>query len=173
MPIFVFLSHQYSQNSTPIDILHSLIFQFVLENQDLRAILCNTFASNRRDLKSSTSFARDTLIVLLQSVEVAHIVIDGLDEIEERGRVLQELLFVWQRCENVKILISSRKEEDIVRMLPVETKRIWIGSKNIGNLQYYVSQRIRDWFSAREFDEQTQSEIRDLLLPLASFAKGT
>jgi len=173
-PIFVFLSYKYSQSTTPIDILHSLIFQLALEDKNLQTILSSFSPTHRRDLKGSTSFARDTLLKLVQCTQVTHIIVDGLDEIGEtnRQRFLQELLTIWQKCEEMKILVSSRYETDIAHMLPPETKHIRIGRKNAGNIQTYVSQRTHEWLSKAGFDDEARSEIQDLLFPLAAQAKG-
>src|SRR5204863_10063609 len=127
-------TYRNSQSISTISILHSLIFQLVLENKDLQPILCNVFQSQRRDIKSSSTFARDTLSNLLKCTGVTYIIVDGLDEVDENKRqmFLHELLVIWKDCSEMKVLVSSRREEDIARILRAEAQPIWIGRKNAG-----------------------------------------
>ncbi|KAJ6039601.1 NACHT nucleoside triphosphatase [Penicillium canescens] len=73
----------------------------------------------KRNLKSNTKFARETLSNMLRCAGPTRIVIDGLDELPkgERTETLQELLEVLQDSNDTKILISSRAEKDIATAL--------------------------------------------------------
>jgi hypothetical protein len=174
-PLFVFPSYLDSQKTSPIDIFHSLIFQMASDNTELQPIICNYYLTNRREMKSSTTFVRRMLSDLLDCTGGAYIIVDGLDEIDEiqRKRFLHEFKLVWDECKNLKVLISSRREEDIARALRDKVQQIRIDTNNSANIRSYVSQRTNEWLSYSDFDSQARAEIKGLLIPLFHSAKGT
>jgi hypothetical protein len=172
--LFAFLSYKESNSISTISILHSLIFQLVSEDRDLQIILYDAFQSNRRDLKSNTKFAQDTLSKLLECAEPTHIIVDGLDEItgSERKITLHTLLDILEECDKTKVLISSRIEDDIASALKDNPQTVRVDHKNSGCLQAYITSRTQQWLRDSNFDAQLCSEIRALLAPLAAKAKG-
>jgi hypothetical protein len=172
--LFAFLSYKHSSNTSTISILHSLIFQLVIEDKNLQSVLCNKFQSNRRDLKSNTGFARETFLALLKCTGSTYIIIDGLDEIAEleRQMTLHQLLDILKDCDETKLLISSRHEDDMARILKDDAQTIRVDHKNAGCIQAYITRRTQKWLGNFNFDEQACSEIRALLFPLAAKAKG-
>ena len=95
---------------------------------------------------------------------------DEIDEVE-RGRLLKQLLQLCETCEDAKIFISSRAEDDISRLLK-DKATIRVDDRNAGSIQRYVTQRIREWFLERMFLPEAQTEIQALLAPLSSKSKG-
>ena len=172
--LFAFLSYKHSSSTSIISILHSLIFQLVTEEKDLQSVLCSIFQSNRRDLKSSTRFALETILALLKCIGPIYIIINGLDEIGEleRQMILLHLLDVLKDCDKVKLLISSRYEDDIIRVLKDDAQTIRVDHQNAGCIQAYITRRTQKWLSNFNFDEQACLEIYGLLFPLAAKAKG-
>lgn len=169
--IFAFLSYKLSNKTSPLSILQSFIFQLTSNDETLQTILCESALEGlKRDISSTV----DVLKTLLNYVGKTYIIVDGLDEVNEldRCRVLQELLVISNACEKVRILISSRPEADIKRILQNEAATIRIDQRNAGSIQVYVNNWMRDWFAERGFLPQTQAEMRGHLAPLASDAKG-
>jgi hypothetical protein len=172
--LFAFLSYKESSSTSTISILHSLIFQLVSEDKNLQIMLCDAFQSNRRDLKSNTKFAQDILSKVLKCAGPTYIIMDGLDEITEleRQMTLRTLLDILNHCDETKLLISSRIEDDIASIVKDNAQTIRVDHKNAGCLQAYITSRAQQWQQNSGFDEQTCSEVKALLAPLAAKAKG-
>lgn len=117
----------------------------------------------------------DFLTTLLCTAGPVFIVIDGLDEIDEieRARLLQRLLELSDSCDEAKILISSRIEDDINFILCDKAVEIRIDDRNAGSIQAFVSRRVEAWFLLQDFLPEARAEIVGLLAPLSSKANGT
>jgi hypothetical protein len=172
--LFAFLSYKESSSTSTISILHSLIFQLVSEDKNLQVMLCDAFQSNRRDLKSNTKFAQDNLSKVLKCAGPTYIIMDGLDEITEleRQMTLRTLLDVLEHCDETKLLVSSRLEDDIASIMKGNAQTIRVDHKNAGCLQAYITSRAQQWLRDSDFDAQACSEVKALLAPLAAKAKG-
>ncbi|PYH38327.1 uncharacterized protein BO87DRAFT_351111 [Aspergillus neoniger CBS 115656] len=179
--LFAFLSYRQASVKT-ISIFHSLIFQLVTSDEidktlrrDLRARLHEIFLSSQRSLKSNTKFVCETLSELLKCVGQSHIIIDGLDEIVEleRGIITGELLKILQECPEVRILISSRHEDDLRMALNVSKyKAIRAADNNSGCIQAYVSITTQEWLEETSFNELERTEINRSVARLSSKARG-
>ena len=136
----------------------------------MQDVICQTGGEN---LKSSLDAAASLLKTLLVGAGPTYIVIDGLDEIDEieRCRLLKRLLEMPETCHEVKVLMSSRAEADIVDLLKDQIS-IRVDSRNAGSIQTFVNRRIEEWFGRCNFLPEAQGEIQKLLAPLASNAKG-
>ena len=123
---------------------------------------------------SDTGHVRSLLLDLLKAVDVTYIVLDGLDEINqiERQFVLKELLEINRDSANTKLLLSSRIEPDIVRLLPVNVEKERVDDRNIDDIQAYVQIRTNEWLMFSPFDTETSEEIRKLLVPLPQKSGG-
>ena len=157
--LFAFLSYKDSSSLSTISLLHTFIFQLVANDPDLRLLLCNAFQSRRSDLKGGPTY----------------IVVDGLDEAGEleRQMILQELLAILRDTDETKLLISSRLEEDIAKLLTDSAETIRVDHNNAGCIQAYITSRIQQWFNEKnDLDAEAHSEIRRLLAPLSAKAKG-
>ena len=172
-PLFAFLSYRDPHIAT-VKIFQSFIFQLLLENPDLQPILSHEFQSNFRKLSSDTTHVRGLLTKLLQIAGFTCVIVDGLDEIEETERqfLLRTLLEVHRDCEDMKLLISSRAEDDITRLLQNEIEPVRVDKKNVEDIRTYVQQRTDEWLASSGFDVETSTETRRLLVPLASKANG-
>jgi hypothetical protein len=142
-----------------------------IEDRDLRVTLTR---SKGRDLRSYTNYAGDTLSELLKCAGPTYLIIDGLDEIpeQERQMLLSKLLTIVDGNNEVKLLISSREEYDISRILKEKAKAIRVDSKNSGSIQAYINRRTQVWFRNTDFTAMAMSEIQGLLAPLAANARG-
>jgi hypothetical protein len=99
---------------------------------------------------------------------------DGLDEITEleRQMTLRTLLDVLEHCDETKLLVSSRLEDDIASIMKGNAQTIRVDHKNAGCLQAYITSRAQQWLRDFDFDAQACSEVKALLAPLAAKAKG-
>jgi len=171
LTLFALLSYKDSANTSTISILHSLIFQLATEDKDLQTVL---WMSKQRDLKSCTKFASEVFSTLLKCAGPTYIIIDGLDEIAELDRriFLHELLNILKDSDEIKLLISSRQEDDISRILEDNAQVIRVDNRNAGSIQAYINRSTQSWFQNVHFNAEAQSEIQGLLAPLAANAKG-
>lgn len=169
--LFVLLSYTFRDSLSALSVIHSLIFQLTSDDQDLQAILCQSTA---KELKRNLKKAVELLITLLSTAGPVFIVIDGLDEIDEieRGRLLQQLLELSNSCDETKILVSSRTEDDIQAILRDNVVEIRVDNRNAGSIQAFINRRVQAWFTLRDFVPEARAEIEELLAPLASKANG-
>jgi hypothetical protein len=170
--LFAFLSYKFSNSMSALSIIHSLIFQITSDDDDLQAILCQ---STSNELKKELKRAVEVLTTLLTMAGPVFIIIDGCDEIDEieRVRLLQCLLELSNCCDEVKVLVSSRTEDDIHAILSDKAVKIRIDDRNSGSIQAFVSRQAQDWFLSRDFLPEARTEIQGLLAPLSSKANGT
>jgi hypothetical protein len=169
--IFAFLSYTISNSTSALSILHSLIFQVSSDDDTLKSILCQ---SSREHLKSSIEETALLLRTLLNGAGPVYIIIDGVDEINEidRGNLLKQLTEISKNCEETKILVSSRIEADISKILSDNAAIIRVDQCNAGSIQTYVNQKTQEWFIERNFIPEAREQIQGLLSPLAANAKG-
>src|SRR5271170_4265415 len=103
--LFAFLRHDKPTCSSALKILHSLIFQVLLDNQPLQPIMHEAYTSNYRQIMSSLEFTAELLGDLVREVGPVFIVIDGVDEIPEPERwlLLKTLTGQLKACEDLKL----------------------------------------------------------------------
>ncbi|KAF6803819.1 NACHT domain protein [Colletotrichum musicola] len=168
--LFAFLSYKDSQ-TTALSVIHSLIFQLTAYSGTLQTALCQ---SSRQDLRGSLDLAAGLFESLLRCAGLVYIVIDGVDEIEERerSRLLEQLLRVSKNCQDYRILLSSRSESDLIAILKDDTVKIEVHQRNSGGVQVYVNHRMAQLFQERAFVPEFQAEIERSLARLAHIAKG-
>ncbi|KUJ17014.1 uncharacterized protein LY89DRAFT_69875 [Mollisia scopiformis] len=167
---FAFLTYQEAKTSA-LSITHSLIFQLAGRDEDLMAIICDSMVD---DLKNDLTAAINLLSPLIQYVGSVYLVIDGIDEISEteRRRLVIELLRLAKICERLRIILSSRSEADIMRLLDETAVVIPVHDHNEESIKDYIHERSQYIFHTRKIFPKAQVEIRKLLVPLANRAKG-
>lgn len=165
---FAFLTYE-DEKTSALSIMQSLTFQLAGSNEELIGAVCESM-TDLCDLIALTNL----LSSLLCHIGLVYLVIDGLDEINaaERGRLTTELLRLANECKDLKIILSSRPEADLVQALDNEVITIQIHEHNESSIKGYVSQRSQDIFNSRTVLPRAQVEMRKLLAPVASSAKG-
>ncbi|KFA48785.1 hypothetical protein S40293_01495 [Stachybotrys chartarum IBT 40293] len=169
--VFTFLSHAHAGNTTALTVLHSLIFQLTAKDDDLQEVLCQSSCGN---LKNNLGVAAGLLKTILSCAGPIYLIIDGLDEIEEieRRRLLGQIADISKACQETRILISSRAEDDIARILDPVSPAIRVDGRNAGSIQAYINNWAREWFLVCDFLPRDKAEILGLLAPLSSKTKG-
>ncbi|KAK3987161.1 hypothetical protein QBC44DRAFT_271432 [Cladorrhinum sp. PSN332] len=173
----VFLRHD-QELATCLPVLHALIFQLADSDRDLRNALCTSVLHGpvdfKRELRSDSQFVFDILAKLMRCAEETHVVIDGLDEINEmlQGILLQKLLDLVKDHSNMRLLISSRPEYRIERLLQDRSMLIKVQERNSGSIQRFIRLWVQDWLLESTFGEKDRAYIRHLLAPLAAKAQG-
>ncbi|RHZ68337.1 hypothetical protein CDV55_105500 [Aspergillus turcosus] len=168
---FAFLSHAFSSSTSALSVLLSLLFQLASQHEDLQDVLCHSI--NDR-IKSNVTVAVDALKAVLDCAGHVFLIVDGLDEIDviERGVLLEKLLHLSHECRETRILISSRREDDIRDILKGSSEMIRVNGRNEESIQAFVDYQLKQIFQSRRFPPQIQDEIKRSLAPLASKAKG-
>ncbi|KAH0543142.1 hypothetical protein FGG08_002487 [Glutinoglossum americanum] len=172
--VFAFLNYRNIATNSKLSIMHSFLFQLILDHQQLRPVLLNAYKSKYRQLQTSVKFVSDLLRDMLLTVGTTYMIIDGLDEIdpiERQGllKLLQELLC---NCPNLKVSVSSRPEADISRLLKRDAKRLAIGNKNAQDIVLYVEREAEKFLGELDIDADTAHEIRELLQEIPWKAEG-
>jgi hypothetical protein len=132
--------------------------------------------SNKRDLMTDTSVAKDLLADVLTCAGKTFVVVDGLDEVDEfeRRQLLRALIDILgtRRDSGLKIYISSRPEDDIRRILHPTAKAVCVDASNRSGIDTYVNHRFDEWMATSEFHDQRKNEIRALLYHVGLKARG-
>lgn len=170
---FAFLSHQSDHENHTLTILHSFLFQLIIDNKALRPVLSHTYENNFRKLISSSEFVEELLETLLRESPTTYFVVDGMDEVAdvERSFLLKSLMRL-QMSPNLKLLISSRAEYDITLFLESQCERIKVHESNAQDISDYVDHRINNWLSGLEAGLEFISELRRLTKNIAPKSKG-
>jgi len=160
-----------------LKILHSLIFQILLDNQSLQPIIHEAYSSNYRQLMSSFEFTTELFANLVNASGTIFIVIDGVDEMAETQRrmLLKALTGLLKDCRDLKLLVSSRGERDIELALGKDVPSARVDHKNMGDIEAYIKKQTEDWLpELRNYgaDDLICSEAKLLLESIFSKANG-
>lgn len=168
--LFVFVSNAQESSATAKAALQSLLFQLAWDDEDVQTVLTQ---AKEQALYGSTQYIVDMLKTSLGVVGATYIILDGLDEMEtsERGVLLQQLTGLSE-CSELKILVSSRPEDDIANILDGKATSIRVEQGNAASIQSYVKKRTESWVCDPAFDEAAQKLVRRLVAPVADKANG-
>lgn len=130
--------------------------------------------SSAEDLRTNLAVAKGLLTSLIQNSGSVCLIIDGIDEIsiDERHRLITELLEIVEVCEGLRVVLSSRQEADLMHKLENAVISIRLHEHNDESISAYISQRSHTIFKRLWIPIPEQAEIQRLLLPLGSRAKG-
>lgn len=170
--LFAFVSHLNKASLTALSVMQSLIFQAADDDDDFQSVLVE---SKERELKGNIGHAAELLNTFLKTATgPTYVIVDGLDEMDECERqiFLQRLDELSKECGNLRLLISSRAEDDISRALNQKIKSLRVDDRNYGSIQNYIDHRSREWMAERQFDSNTKLEMINLLSPLSINARG-
>ncbi|KAI5458907.1 hypothetical protein BGZ63DRAFT_389893 [Mariannaea sp. PMI_226] len=169
--LFAFVAHANKGSLLALSIIHSLMFQAAEDDKGFRSVLIE---AKEREVQGNTGYAADLLKTFLVSAGPVYIIIDGIDEMEysERHIVLQRLGEISKDCADLRLLISSRAEADISRVLLQKATTIRVDEGNSGGIQTYVDKRFQDWMNSHEFNQETRLEFLNFISPLSAKAKG-
>jgi hypothetical protein len=135
------------------------------------------YSSNYRQIMSSFEFTTELFANLVKASGTIFIVIDGVDEMAETQRriLLKALTGQLKVCEDLKLLISSRRERDIELALGNDVPSARVDHKNMEDIEAYIKQQTEDWLpELRRYgaDDLMCSEAKLLLGSISSKANG-
>jgi hypothetical protein len=175
--LFAFLRHNNEAHGSALKILHSLIFQLLLDNRTLWPVMHEAYISKYRQIMSSLEFTKGLFSDLINDSGPTFIIIDGMDEITEieRRLLLKALSSLLETCENVKLLVSSRGERDISVLLGNRVPSVRVDHENTQDIEAYVRRETDKWLLQLQSDgadDHMCSEIRMLLKSITEKSKG-
>ncbi|RSL95801.1 hypothetical protein CEP52_011839 [Fusarium oligoseptatum] len=141
------------------------------DDKDFQTLLVE---SQERELRGNTGYIVGLLKTFLATSGSTFIIIDGLDEMDECERqiLLHRLTELSKECKDLRLLISSRSEDDISRRLEDKATTIRVNDRNSGSIQIYVDRRCEDWMASRHFNSATRKELLQFISPLSAKANG-
>lgn len=144
--IYLFLTHDDQSRGRILEVFTSILFQAAQSDEGLKSTLLEEIRSNRSRLTSNVEIQKISLDLLSSSGNVS-IVIDGLDEIEEvlRKPLLEALMELSESSHNIKLLVGSRAERDIVKALRDTATSIRIDSYNREDIQNFINLERKSW----------------------------
>lgn len=169
--LFAFVNHANPSRFTALSLFNSFIFQAAEDDNEFQRLLLE---SEERKLRGSILYSAELLTTYLQKNQFTYIVTDGVDEMEEAERhiLLSRLVALTQDCKEVRVLLCSREEDDITRMIEPNGSRIRVHQRNSGSIQKYVDYRTQSWIAKYGPDAISELEIQGLLYPLSAKAAG-
>lgn len=173
--VFAFLKYQSRENISTLQLLHSFIWQMALDNEQLQGLLISAHKREYRRLNSDLDFVKEVFCQFLDLMPTVFIVIDGLDEILQRERLqfLRTISEILQMKSNAKLLISSRPEDDMSRMISKESQPLRVHDCNKHDIKAYVIRRASSLVSDASFAEpEIAQEISNLMEPIAAKSEG-
>ena len=174
--VFAFLDYKNSETTKRIEIFRSFVFQLLQDHADLRAAVQIEYDTNYRRLSSSPEFVRSLFQNLVECIGTTYIVVDGLDEISrgERQQLLKTLIELCDSCSKIRLLISSRKESDITKMLHEKAQSLTVDLQNTSDIKSYVDYMIKEWLDTTDINPSSSVayEIKSLVKPIAVKSEG-
>lgn len=170
--LFAFASSLNKNNLTALSVIQTFIFQAADADREFQSLLIE---SKERELKGNTGHAAGILKSYIQMANgLTYIVMDGLDEMDEDERriLLRQLDDLAKHCKDLRLLISSRAEDDISRALRETAISVQVNEQNGASIKTYVNHRLNDWLARHDVDTDAKREIRDFVSPLSEKADG-
>jgi len=129
--------------------MESLIFQLLDLDRTLSSDFYKVYLTGGgQSLPTEEKELRDLLCKLIESCgQPLIIVVDGVDEIDQRhrARLLESLLETLKACVSAKLLLSSRDERDIIRILEKNSVSTKVDENNGKEIQDYVRLQEGAW----------------------------
>ncbi|KAH8803296.1 hypothetical protein F5884DRAFT_903864 [Xylogone sp. PMI_703] len=150
------------------NLIRSLIIQFSSQSMEVSESLSSLFSSCQDGQRQSKT---DELLRVLENVLRGHremfIIIDALDECQDRERLLAliETIVDW-KIQNLRILVTSRKERDIEEYLEhLATEQIPLQSATVNNdIRIHISERLKNDPKLNIWPASVQTEIEKTLM---------
>jgi hypothetical protein len=144
--LYAFLAHDRPAFESLLSIFGSLLFQLAEVRPDFLEeiyMACTSTHGAQSRLKPML----DVFHKLGKMVDPLFIVVDGLDEIArpKRAELLTELLTTLRVCDKIKVLISSREERDITRLLEDKANSVRVNEENGEEIRKYVRLEGQIW----------------------------
>ncbi|KAH6972433.1 hypothetical protein BKA56DRAFT_677385 [Ilyonectria sp. MPI-CAGE-AT-0026] len=144
--LYAFLSHERQSFGAPIPVFKSILFQIAEAHRDLAIDIHSAFTTGSNGLRTTQS-VKDLFCRFANSCGPLIIAVDGLDEIDHQkcAELLSTLLDILNACSNTRLLVSSREERSIMRLLENKTRSLRVNENNANEIEEYVRTQGDDW----------------------------
>lgn len=171
---YFYCNHNEESHRKPEEILRSFIKQFSVSNDEkaIHSSLLKIY-NKRWQMGFSKELSLDEcevlLLELISTYPKTTLVLDALHECEERSRMSLFYCFnhLIEQSRNLKILISSRRDSNIMRQLKREANiSIDDATNNQDDIARFVAEKISQNEKDRRYpiSESLKSEIMEVLL---------
>jgi hypothetical protein len=145
--LYAFPTYNDEKGNTPRGIIRSLISQLCSTDTALTAMLVSECDRKNGTTERWTYVQwKDQLQKLIEMVgdEPCYILLDGLDECDERHRssLLNDMVALATRCPSVHVLISSRPEADIEKCLTNIGEKVAVDENNREDILVYIKKEL-------------------------------
>jgi hypothetical protein len=152
-------------------LLRSLVVQLSMQCMKTPECVEKLFSHSLSGLKQpSTKALVDTLQEILQDFTEVFVIIDALDECDDRVDLLEHLEYVsnWQ-LDQLHILATSRRERDIEDSFePLSITQLPIRTDNVNpDIQTYIKERVKKDARLKRWPALVKLEIEDTLMAKA------
>lgn len=168
---YFFFDFNDHQKQLSDNMVRSIVTQLSRQNQDTSNVLITLFSSCKGREQPTTNALMAALQQMTQGSDDVYIILDALDECEDRFELLKiiEVMNQW-KLDKVHVLVTSRKEKDIEELLgPLieDEKEISIQSALVNDdIRAFVRERLKTDSQLRRWKSrpQVQQEIEDALM---------
>jgi hypothetical protein len=137
----------------------------------------DAYYANQRKFNEDVDYIKGLLCDVIKDSGSTYIVVDGLDELDEHTRqpLLNTLLGMVDLCGEIRFLLSSRKEHDLLRILGTRASSIMLNEKNLKDIESYVEKQGKEWCDELRYSGATDSEcdeVRDEMKGVVTKSQG-
>ncbi|KAJ5641359.1 hypothetical protein N7490_005359 [Penicillium lividum] len=174
-PTIVHYFCSYTENTKTADILRSILAQLLHAHRDNHEVVdayCFCYSKSITSMATSNSQLMQLLEITLRHLHNVFIVIDGLDECQDRDQIAPFLLRLSLQPSLVKVLILARDSDTILRRKLTLFKGLEItNSLNRPDILAYASSRIEDLVDCTGFND-AEFHKDDLALKFTTASNG-
>lgn len=173
--VFAYIKYDSLETQQPSAIISSLVRQISWTETPLPACLLDFYHTYDKDARTpSLKGYEDLFLRLAESYDKIFMVFDALDECEadQREKILDFIFNIAHNLRCVKILVTSRRENDIEKAFSRQTTPIIeIKAENVAeDIKQFVTERVEYLIKCKKLevhDSQLESHIIETLVTRA------
>lgn len=155
-----------SEKQKPANMLRSILGQLCFQHDEMPDHIKTLYEAHDRGMQEpNTSSLRLSFLELARNSRPLYIILDALDESSQK-ETLREILLDFYHEENIKILVTSRKENDVdIVMKDMESIKVTAEGRVIDNdIKLYIKRRLMTDSKLNRWPDKVKDEIETVLL---------
>ena len=167
--VYYFYDYKDIKTQSPLKMFETLLAEICRQSPDALAFLSSQ-SEKYREFNStySISILRQMFLDCLSTAKCQqiHIVIDALDECNDRMKLLEQLHLIIGAGSQLKIFMTSREEVDLKKSLGSLPQLSLSGSGTTGDIRLYIEHQLEKLITSGELRFRNpilKDEIRDAL----------
>jgi hypothetical protein len=170
--IYFYCDYKDTQNGSTSKIFETLLADLARQNPSALSYL-EKLSEKYREFRSSCSVQvlRSAMLQCLQFPKRTFVVIDALDECDERDKLLIELLEIINSGRKLNLLMTSRPEFDIQQLFNTLPNMSLIESNMSADIDHFIKARLGALLESRRLklrDSELRCEIEKVLTSRAN-----